>query len=147
MEPRSEGYEHVCMTPQNMERETNLWMRTDKIIPRHAYNKSFTVRLPDRCKWKDSLRTNRKGGLIWYTDSSKTSKGTGSEVYGYGTGQKLSFSLGQYTTVFQAAVYAIKACVAETLDRNYRNRNICILSDSHTAIKALNNYQISPKLV
>jgi hypothetical protein len=30
---------------------------------------------------------------------------------------KLSFSLGQYTTVFQAEVYAIKACAVENLDK------------------------------
>jgi hypothetical protein len=49
-------------------------------------------------------------------------------VYCYETGRKLSFSLGQYTTVFQAEVYAIKACAVENLDRNYINRNIYILS-------------------
>jgi ribonuclease HI len=43
-------------------------------------------------------------------------------------------------------VYAIKACVVENLDRNYRNRNIYILSDSQAAIKALSNYQIISKL-
>jgi hypothetical protein len=37
-------------------------------------------------------------------------KGTGAGVYGCGTRKKLSFSLGQYTTVFQAEMYAIKAC-------------------------------------
>jgi hypothetical protein len=90
---------------------------------------------------------NRKGGLIWYTVGSKTNKGTGAGVYGYGTRWKLSFSLGQYTTVFQAEVYAIKACTVENLDRNYRNKNIYILSDSQAAIKVLDNYQINPKLV
>jgi hypothetical protein len=59
---------------------------------------------------------------------------------------KLSFSLGKYTTVFQAEVYAIKACAVENLDRNYKNRNICILSDSQAAIEALGKYQISSKL-
>jgi hypothetical protein len=58
-------------------------------------------------------------------------------VYCYETGRKLSFSLGQYTTVFQAEVYAIKAYTIENLDRNYKNRNIYILSDSQAAIKAL----------
>jgi hypothetical protein len=33
----------------------------------------------------------------------------------------------QYTTLFQAEVYAIKACMAENLDRNYRTRNIYFL--------------------
>jgi hypothetical protein len=92
-----------------MERELTLWMGTDEVILRNAYDKTFTVKFPDRCEWKDCLRTNRKGGLIRYIDGSKTSKGTVAGVYGYGTKWKLSFSLGQYTTVFQAEVYAIKA--------------------------------------
>jgi hypothetical protein len=60
---------------------------------------------------------------------------------------KHSFSLGKYTTVFQAEVYTIMACTLENLDRNYRNRNIYILSDSQAAIKALDSYQINSKLV
>jgi hypothetical protein len=54
--------------------------------------------------------------------------------------RKLSFSLGQYTTVFQAEVYAIKACAAKNVDRDYKNRNIYILSDSQAAIKALGKH-------
>jgi ribonuclease HI len=68
-------------------------------------------------------------------------------VYGYGTRQKLRFSLGKYITIFQAEVCAIKACTVENLGRDYRNRKIYILSDSQAAIKALNNYQINSKLV
>jgi hypothetical protein len=67
-------------------------------------------------------------------------------VYCYGTRRKLSFSLGQYITVFQAEVYTIKAGTVENLDRNYKNRNIYILSDSKAAIKALGKYQITSKL-
>jgi predicted transcriptional regulator len=44
-------------------------------------------------------------------------------------------------------VYAIKACTVENLDRNYKNRNICILSDSQAAINAFGKYQITAKLV
>jgi hypothetical protein len=51
-------------------------------------------------------------------------------VYCYGTGRKLSFRLGNYATVFQAEVYAIKACTVGNLDRNDKNRNIYILSGS-----------------
>jgi ribonuclease HI len=57
-----------------------------------------------------------------------------------GTRRKLSFSLGQYTTVFQAEVYAIKACAVENLDMDYKSRNIYILSDSQAPIKALDKY-------
>jgi ribonuclease HI len=43
-------------------------------------------------------------------------------------------------------VYAIKARAVENLDRNYNDRNICILSDSQAAVKALANTR-SPQLV
>jgi hypothetical protein len=65
------------------------------------------------------VSAREKGGLIWYTDGSKTNKGTGAGVYCPGTRRKLSFSLGQYTAVFQAEVYAIETCAVENLDRNY----------------------------
>jgi hypothetical protein len=44
-------------------------------------------------------------------------------------------------------VYAIKSCAVENLDRNYKNRNVYILSDSQAAIKALDKHQITSKLV
>jgi hypothetical protein len=118
-------------------------MGSDKMILRYVYEKPFTVRFPDRSEWDDGFQPDRKGGLIWYTDGSKTNKGTGAGVYCYGTGRKRSFSLGQDTTVFQAEVYAIKACIMENLDRNYRNRNIYILSTSQAALKALGKHQIN----
>jgi ribonuclease HI len=68
-------------------------------------------------------------------------------VYGYGTRQKINFSLGKCTTVFHSEVYAIKAYAADNLDRDYKNRNISILPDSQVAIKALDNYEIDSKLV
>jgi hypothetical protein len=43
-------------------------------------------------------------------------------------------------------VCAIKACAVENLDRNYKNRNIYILSDSQAVIKVLVKHQISSKL-
>lgn len=67
---------------------------------------------------------------------SKINKGTRDGVYGYGTRQL-------YTTLIQAEMYAIKACIVENLEWNYRNRNICILSDNHIAVKALDKYQIN----
>jgi hypothetical protein len=66
---------------------------------------------------KRGFNPTERGGIIWYTDGSKINKGTGAGVYCVGTRRKFSFSLGQYTTVFQAEVYAIKACAAENFDR------------------------------
>jgi hypothetical protein len=61
--------------------------------------------------------------------------------------QKFSFSIGQYTTVFQAEVYAIKARAVENIKRGYLKRNIYTLSDSQAVIKELDNFKISSKLV
>jgi hypothetical protein len=71
----------------------------------HAYVKKKQILQmgPDRSEWKEGFQPDR-GGLIWYTDGSKTNKGTEAGVYCYRTGQKLSFSLGQYTTAFQVEV-------------------------------------------
>jgi ribonuclease HI len=68
-------------------------------------------------------------------------------VYCYGTEWKLKFQPWQYTVVFQAEVYAIQACAVEHLDRNYKNRNIYVLSDSQTAIKVLDKHHITSELV
>jgi hypothetical protein len=114
---------------------------------RHVYDIPFIIRFPDRSEWKEGLQPDRKGGLIWYTDGVKTHKGTGTGAYCHGTRQKLSFSLGQYTAVLQAQMYAIKACTVEHLNTNYKNRNIYIVSESEAAIKALGKYQITSKLV
>jgi hypothetical protein len=51
-----------------MEKEPILQMGSDKMIPRHVYNKPFTIRLPERSEWKEGFEPDRKGGLIWYTD-------------------------------------------------------------------------------
>jgi hypothetical protein len=118
-----------------MKKEPIIQMWTNKMILRHVCDKPFMIRFPDRSEWKDGFQSNRKGGLIWHTDGSKTNKGTGAGVYGYGRRQKLSFSIGNYITVFRAEVYAIRVCAVENLDRDYKNRNICIISDSQAAVK------------
>jgi hypothetical protein len=63
-------------------------MRTDKMILRHVFDKPFMVRFPDRTEWKDGFQLDRNGVLIWYTDGSKTNKGTGAGVYEYGYGTR-----------------------------------------------------------
>jgi hypothetical protein len=53
----------------------------------------------------------------------------GSGVYHYATRQKLSFNLVKYTALFQAEVYASRACAVGNLNRDYNNRKNYILSD------------------
>jgi ribonuclease HI len=71
----------------------------------------------------------------------------GAGVYKWASRRGHSFSLGHHTTVFQAEIYAIKACIMENIEKGYKGRNIYILSDSQADIKALNNFQINSKLV
>jgi hypothetical protein len=68
-------------------------------------------------------------------------------VYRWGSRRGHSFSLGLHTTVFQAEIYAIKACIMEYIEKGCTGRNIYILSDSQAAIMALYTFQTNSKLV
>jgi hypothetical protein len=120
---------------------------TEGKIPRYAYDKSFAVRFRERSEWKVGSQSDGKGGLIWYTNGSKTNKSTEAGVYGYGSGRKLRSDLGKYARVFQAEVYIIKARAVENVDSEYGNRKMYILTDSQVAMKALDNYQINSKFI
>jgi hypothetical protein len=58
-----------------------------------------------------------------------------------------SFPLGLDTALFQAEVYTIKVCVMENMEKGYTDRNICILSGSQVAIKAVDIFQFKSKVV
>jgi hypothetical protein len=59
--PKSEGFGHAHMA-RDMEREPILQMGSDKIIPRHVYDKPFTIRFPDRSEWKKGFNLIEMGG-------------------------------------------------------------------------------------
>lgn len=84
---------------------------------------------------------------MWYTDSSKTTTGTGAGVYGKTHRCNMRIPLGQHATVFQAEIHAINMCVNENLRRGYSGMNITILTDSQASIKALTAYEVRSKLV
>jgi hypothetical protein len=67
---KSEGFGRAYMT-QDMKKEPSLQMGSNKMIPRHVYDKYFMIRFPDRSEWKEGFQPDRKGGLICYTDGSK----------------------------------------------------------------------------
>ena len=83
-------------------------------------------------------------GLVWYTDGSKMREGTGARVYGQSVRKRLTFSLGRYTTVLQAEIYVILACVYEIQLQNRPEKYVSICSDSQTALKALQAVRTSP---
>jgi ribonuclease HI len=120
---------------------------TERMTPRYVFHKPFKVHLSNKHEWQNGFKPDNQGGLLWYTDGSKTNEGTGTGVYKWGSRKGHSFSLGFHTTVFQAEIYAIKACIIENIEKGYKGRNIYILCDSQAAIKALNNFCINSKLV
>jgi hypothetical protein len=106
--PKSESSGHAYMS-QGMKEDPILQMGTDRMIVIHVCDKLLAVTFPDRSEWKDRVQPDRKGGLIWYTDDSKTNKGIVVGVYGYGTRQKLSFILfSYYGTVLYISVKWLK---------------------------------------
>ena len=115
-------------------------MRTDTVIPRYSFAKTFTVTYPDRSEWKRRNIQSLSKGPVWYTDGSKTSSGTGGGVFGGKTG--LVFSLVTFATVFQAEVFAIKAAVHESIARGYNGRTITIFTDNQAALKALESVTV-----
>jgi hypothetical protein len=85
---KSEGFGHAYTT-QDMEKEPILQMGSNKMIPRHVYDKTFTIRFLDRNEWKKGFKPDKKRGLSWYTRGFKTEKGTGAGVYCHGTKKNL----------------------------------------------------------
>jgi hypothetical protein len=117
------------------------------MTPGYVFHKPFKVDLPNKHEWQNGFNSDNKVGLVWYTDGSKNNESTGGRVYKWELGKGHRFSLGLHTTVFQAEIYAIKAGIMENTEKGYKGSYIYIPSDSHAAIKALNNFQISSKLV
>jgi len=70
-----------------MEHESIVQMGSARMLPGYMYCKTFMV-----------------------------NKGTGAGVYRWGSRRGHSFILGLYTTIFQADIYAIKACIMENIE-------------------------------
>jgi hypothetical protein len=66
---------------QDMEKEPIIQMESDKMIPRHVYDKPFMIGFPDRSEWKKGFQPNRKGGLSGIPLVPRLKKGTGAGVY------------------------------------------------------------------
>jgi len=98
----------------------------------------YRVTMLAREKWtRDAWAPPMFKGLVWFTGGSRTAEGTGSSVYGQSVNRKLSIPLGKHSTVFQAEVCAILACVHETETQEPPEKYIRICSDSQAALKDL----------
>ena len=76
-------------------------------------------------------------GLVGYTDGSRMLGGAGARGNWQSLGRRLSISLGEYATVFQAGIYAILACAYEIQMNNRPEIYVSVFSDSQAALKAL----------
>ena len=74
-------------------------------------------------------------------------EGTRAGVCGQSVGQRLSFCLGRYATVFQAEIYAVLACAYEIQSQNRPEKYLSICTDSLVALKALKTIRTTSPLV
>jgi ribonuclease HI len=124
----------------------SMWV--DVIRPAFNLEPKYRVTMLTREDWTKGTGTPPAvKGLIWFTDGSKMREVTGAGVYGQSLGRRLSFSLGRYTTVFQAKIYVILACVYEIQSQNRPEKYVSICSDSQVALKALQAFRTTSSLV
>jgi len=110
---------------------------------RLSLERKFRTEMSTRNQWRSS--SIEQGTVKWYTDGSKTEDGTGVGIMGPNT--RYHEPMGKGPSIFQAEVYAIDRCVQFNLDRKYRQKRIVIMSDSQAAIRALDSFSISSKMV
>ena len=87
-------------------------MRSDKTLPQYIFDKNYAVSIPSKEDWNNqSVET--PDDIICFTDGPRHRGlgNSGASVYNQTTNQEQVLSLGKYSTVFQAEVYAILACV------------------------------------
>src|SRR5204863_7786853 len=111
-------------------------MRPDLMETEYIFTHPYGVTLGTRSDWcGDNLPERSRGQMTWYTDGSKTGSGTGFGVYRKNPRTHINRSLGAYSTVFQAEVFAILTCAQRCLEEGLLD--ILILSDSQAVLKAL----------
>jgi len=76
------------------------------------------------------MAENNKGEQVCYMYGSNMNRGTGAGVYRWNSRWDHSFRFGPHTTLFQAEIYAIKACIKEYIQNGYTGMNTYILSNS-----------------
>lgn len=94
-----------------MKKPPTLQIGTSKMVSAYVFNEPFMVGFLNRREWKNGFPPNRNEGLIWYMDGSKTRKGTGKGVCGYGTEKRISFIFSN-TPLYSRHKY-IKTCNQE----------------------------------
>jgi ribonuclease HI len=125
-----------------------LSMRVDVMMPVFNLEPKHRVTMLTREEWtRGSGTPPAVKGLFWFTDGSRTAKGTRTGVYGQSVRGRLSISVGKHATVFQTEVYVIFAYIHETEPWDRLEKYVSIRSDSQAALKALQAAETTSPLV
>jgi ribonuclease HI len=143
------GHSNILVRLQQLDPIFN--MRVDVMRPAYNFDPKYTVTLLSREDWTTGTGSPPiVKGHVWFTDRSQLEgggTGTGAGVYGQSDRRKLSLSLGQYATVFQADVFAILACLHDTEAHGLTGKHTSICSDSLAALNALEAVRTTYPLV
>ena len=119
---------------------------SERMSKKLSFSRNFRVVISDRSSWRIENAGIKQGSQLWYTDGSKLEDGSaGAGVVG--PNYQRAIAMGKTATVFQAEVHAIELCARECLRRSVSRADICILSDSQAALKALTSYTFQSRLV
>lgn len=134
---------------KNVVKENHMFnFISDKITRRFHFDKKFKTIFPTREDWSNNNVLNKfTNSDICFTDGSLADGTSGAGVYRLNPRSELSFPLGEYTTVFQAEVYAILQSIWLLKREPSGVQQICICSDSQAALKALTSYRVDSSLV
>nr|XP_034192554.1 uncharacterized protein LOC117609902 [Osmia lignaria] len=114
----------------------------------YLFRREYNVIIPEREKWlEDPSGILTPGGLVWFTDASKTGSGTGAGIAGESPKVEMTYKLGHHVTFFQAEVFAIWACAKYNLEKDHSGKHIYICSDSIAALGAIHKVEVGSKLV
>ena len=109
------------------------------------FNRLYKTSTPNGDAIKRKISSLPSHAMTWYTDGSKTLRGTGAGI----VGPRFNYrgALSSQNTVFQAQAWAIEICAIECLRRKYKNTEIYIISSSQAVIMALCKSNFNSKLI
>ena len=121
------------------------WRDLDVMFPKVGFDRGYSVKVPSREDWERGGVTGPEGGLVIFTDGSKTVSGTGAGFFSEEPVLDRSYRLEGHVTVFQAEVFAILK--ASESAKEIPAESITMCSDSRAALLALASRRTSSRLV
>ena len=143
---------HSNMVEKFANQVDEVYMPKDKLLNREFVQNKFGVRIESReAQNAEKIRLTPLDPEVihCFTDGSKIGNCSGSGFILRGQEVKAQgyLSLGNYTTVFQAEVIALGECCRSLKNKGVNGKIIRIYIDSQAAIKAMDSYIITSKIV